>query len=172
MVRNKMLLSIICLLAVASASANQKDTAATVKNKYKGIEVVRFEIKDGVQLPPDYLITLTEELVKQMQETKKFAEVLREGETPADQTSALKLTGTVTEFKPGSRAKRYLIGFGAGKTKIVAHIKFVDRATGEVLFEDDVDGKVIMGGMGGDSIGATRGLAKEVAKVASKQFFK
>jgi curli biogenesis system outer membrane secretion channel CsgG len=84
----------------------------------------------------------------------------------------LKLNGTVTHYDKGSRAKRYLVGFGAGKTKIVAHITVADKETGEVLFEDDVDGKVVMGGMGGDSLGATRGLAKEVAGKIKESFFK
>ena len=38
------------------------------------------------------------------------------------------------------------------------------------MFEDDVDGKVIMGIYGGNSVGAARGLAKEVAKKAKKVF--
>jgi hypothetical protein len=61
---------------------------------------------------------------------------------------------------------------GAGQTKVKAHIKFIDRDTGEVLFEDDVDGKVVGGGLfKSESIGATEGLAKEVAKVTKGQFF-
>jgi Domain of unknown function (DUF4410) len=175
MTRKARVVSVACSLVVLSAvaTASQRKTDANVTNKYKAIEIVRFEAKEGVQMPPNYQITLTEELVKQMQNTMRFTEVLREGETPVEaSTPALKLVGTVVEFEAGSRAKRYLIGFGAGKTKIVAHIKFLDRANGDVLFEDDVDGKVIMGKMGGDSIGATRGLAKEVAKVVREQFFK
>jgi hypothetical protein len=161
------------MLAGIAYADDKKAADSKVKDKYKGIEVVRFEVKEGVQIPQDYLITLTEELVKQVTETKRFSDVMREGESPKDASaSSLKLVGTVTEFKAGSRAKRYLIGFGAGKTTIKAHVKFLDRATGEVLFEADVDGKVVMGMMGGDSVGATRGLAKEVAKVATKQFFK
>jgi curli biogenesis system outer membrane secretion channel CsgG len=142
------------------------------KNKYPSIEVIRFDIKEGVNFPADYLHTLTEELVSQLKETGKFTEVLREGETPEKpDLPTLRLVGTVTEFQPGSQTKRYLVGFGAGKTKIVAHVKFLDKATGEVLFEDDVDGKVWRGAAGGESIGATRGLAKEVAKVGKQQFF-
>jgi hypothetical protein len=40
------------------------------------------------------------------------------------------------------------------------------------VFEDDVDGKVILDYTGGESIGATQGLAHEVAKVTKKKFFK
>jgi hypothetical protein len=63
-----------------------------------------------------------------------------------------------------------MVGFGAGKTKIVAHVKFVDAATGNVQLEKNVDGKVWIGFMGGESIGATKGLAKDVAKLARKNF--
>ena len=159
---------IAALTLAALAFAGEKKH----KNKYQNIEVVRFDIKEGVNFPADYLHTMTEELVSQLQQTGKFGQVLREGETP-DKADAptVRLVGTVTEFQPGSRAKRYLVGFGSGKTKIVAHVKFLDKATGEVLFEDDVDGKVWQGNVGGESIGATRGLAKEVAKVSKQQFF-
>lgn len=166
------------LLALAASlplSANartddKKDQGDKPKSKYAAVEVVRFDVKEGVEITADYLITLTEELVSQLQGTKLFNQVMREGENPSDPAApSLKLVGTITEFKAGSRAKRYLIGFGAGKTKIKAHIKLVDRSTGEVVLERDVDGNVVIGAMGGDSIGATRGLAKEVAKETKKK---
>ena len=75
------------------------------------------------------------------------------------------------EYKAGNQAARYLVGFGAGKTKVVAHVKFTDTATNQVVFEDNVDGKVVMGLLGGSSPGATRGLAKEVASKAVSRFF-
>jgi len=158
---------LMVLLPLSRVSAGEKQ----YKDKYQNIEVMRFVVKEGIEFPPDYLVTMMEELVTQLKETKKFQEVLREGEKPDNaEAPTLRLTGTVTEYRKGSRAKRYLVGFGAGKTKIVAHIQFSDPAVG-VLYEDDVDGKVVMGGMGGESVGATRGLAKEVAKVTKQQFF-
>ena len=56
-----------------------------------------------------------------------------------------------------------MIGPGVGKTKIVAHIRLYDPSADKTFLEKYVDGKVIMGFIGGESIGATRGLAKEVA---------
>ena len=155
------------------AGAASADEPKPAKGSFQNIEVTRFAIKEGVEnFSADWLITMTDEMVKQLQETRSFKEVLREGEHPAAaDASTLKLAGTVTEFKAGSRAKRYLVGFGAGKTVIKAHVQWVDQANGNVVFEDDVDGKVIIGAIGGESIGATRGLAKEVAKVTKKQFF-
>jgi hypothetical protein len=112
------------------------------------------------------------ELVAQFQETGKFKQVSREGESQgAADVSAIRLTGVVTEFKAGNRATRYVIGFGTGKTKVVADFKFIDKATGEVLYQGSVDGKVIIGFFGGESLGATRGLAKELAKAPKQKFF-
>lgn len=163
---------LVAALALTVPVASGDKDAKQHKNKFQTVEVVRFDVQQGVEFPLDYLITLTEELVDQLKQTGKFKEVLREGETPTlAAVAGLRLVGTVTEFQKGSRAKRYLIGFGAGKTKVVAHVRWIDRQTNEVVFEDDVDGKVIMGFTGGESIGATRGLAKEVAKVTKKTFF-
>jgi len=40
-----------------------------------------------------------------------------------------------------------------------------------VLVDRKMDGKVVMGAIGGSSIGATKGLAKEVVKNIKAQFF-
>lgn len=163
---------LVTLLAICLGPA----VAAPVKpdkGHYGVIEVNRFDVEEGVDFPTDYLLTLTEDLVQQLQETRKFKEVIREGESPVSaDLPVLRLVGTVTKFQKGSRAKRYFVGFGAGKTKVVARVQWVDAASSEVVAEDDVDGKVILGGLvKGESIGATRGLAKEVAKKTRKLFF-
>ncbi len=166
------------LLCIAAALVVVAPSVVTQTNKnqkasYQNLVVARFDVKDGIDIPAEYLNGLTEEIVAQLQSTKKFKQVIREGEASTDASvSTIRLTGTVTEFKAGSRAKRYFIGFGAGRTKIVTHVRFIDQGTGEILFEDDVDGKVIIGIFGGDSKGAMHGLAKEVAKVTKKQAFR
>lgn len=160
------LLALVGLGAHTATAGDKKE----IDHKYETVEVATFDTKEGIAFPPDFSVRLNEELVMELQKSKRFAEVLREGEAPREEGApALKLVGTITEFKKGSQMKRYLIGFGAGKTKIVASIKFVDRTTGDVVFEDQVDGKVIMGLAGGESMGAAHGLAKEVAKVAKQK---
>lgn len=140
-----------------------------VKGKYYAIEVERFDAVSGVSLPTNYEIELAGDLAQQL-EKKGFQRILRAEENPGESSPSLRLTGTVTKFQKGSRALRYLSGF-AGKTKIVAHIKVEDRQSGEVLYETDADGKVVIGLFGGDSMGATNGLAKEIAKKVRKYFF-
>jgi uncharacterized protein DUF4410 len=143
-----------------------------IKNKYQNVEIVRFENKDGVTLPAESRDVIMSQIVEELKQLKKFKQVANVGETiPQDAGPTVRLNGTITQYKPGSRAKRYLVGFGAGATKVVAHITFTDVATGAVLFEKDVDGTVWIGVFGGDSSGATRGLAKEVGKVTKKTLF-
>lgn len=143
-----------------------------IKNKYQNVEVARFEIKEGVNLPAESRDVIMSQIVEELKQLKKFKQVSNTGETiPQDAGPTVRLNGTITQYKPGSRAKRYLVGFGAGSTKVVAHITFTDAATGSLLFEKDVDGTVWIGVFGGDSSGATRGLAKEVGKVTKKGLF-
>lgn len=171
-----MLFLLAMLLAIGmcapAVSAQKKAVAGQHKDRFRNIEVAPFEVKEGVDFPREWLNLMTEQMMLQLKDTGKFKQILRPGETPAEAAEpVLKLSGTVITYKAGSRAKRYWVGFGAGKTVIKAHIKVVDRATGELLFEDDVDGKVVMGVFGGESEGATRGLAKEIAAKTKKEFF-
>ena len=160
----------ICfVLAAVLASQAWAAGDRPVKGRYHSIEVERFDAAPGVRLPANYEIELAGDLARQL-EKKGFQQVLKAGENRDESTPALRLTGTVIKFQKGSRALRYFSGF-AGKTKIVAHIKVEDRQSGEVLYETDADGKVVIGVFGGDSMGATNGLAKEVAKKVRKYFF-
>src|SRR5262245_53636163 len=107
-------LAALVLLALlwpaASFAGDKKDPSAA---RYRTVEVTPFAVGEGVLFPPDFHVRLTEELVKELQSSKRFAEVLREGEAPtAEAGPVLKLGGTVTEFKKGSQMKRYMIGFG------------------------------------------------------------
>ncbi len=146
--------------------------AAAQKNQYQNIEVAKFDIKEGIDFPAENMTSMMDDIVKELQGIKKFKQVSAPGETVADSSApTLQLVGTVTKYKAGSRAKRYLIGFGAGQTKVVAHVKFIDKATGNVVFERDVDGKVTVGVFGGESKTSLRDVGKEIAENAKKKFF-
>ena len=156
---------IVCLavLGVAAGIPPVATAQNTFKDKYGAVEVDRFDIKEGVQFPADYLLTLQEEILKQLQAAKQFQEVLRPGENPQGSgVLVLRLAGTVNHFKPGSRAKRYVIGLGAGSTEIYAHLNFIDRATGQVVMAQEVRGQMAGGFIGGESLNVTRDFAKKV----------
>jgi hypothetical protein len=183
MLRRAFLISLLVLFVStvsALAQSQSSDSGAVVKNKYLNAEVATFDVKEGVTVPDGFLKSLAQSITTELQKTKKFTDVRQEGETSTTATTSAAATpsaptvlvrGTITNFKAGSRAKRYLVGFGAGKSKVVAHVKYIDKATGGVLFEEDVTGDVVMGLFGGDSGGATREVAKDVAKSAKKRLF-
>ena len=180
---------VVTLLVVIPGLAQ---TTVQPTGKLPSITVKKFDIKTGVEFPVASLDVMMNEIVDEILKTKRFSQVRLDppapmvkpdntgGEVkavppitentamPATDETDIILTGTITKYQPGNRATRYLIGFGAGKTKVVAAIKVMDKATGKVLLEKDVDGKVIIGVFGGDSNGATRGLAKEVASTTKK----
>jgi hypothetical protein len=157
-------------LACASLPPASAGTKPAKAPKYEIVTIEPFTVQQGVDFPIDWLATLQEEVTQQMTQAKVFRETLRSGEKPSQPSpSQLTLTGVVTEFKAGSRTKRYMLGPIAGKTRIVAHIKFTEPETGKVVFENDVKGSISGGFIGGESINATRGLGKAIAGVAKKK---
>lgn len=165
-------LGVVALFLMATGVANAQKAVNENKNKYKDVEVVKFEIKQGVEFPEEHLAGMMDEIVSELQNLKKFSQVFRAGDSQTDSNApTIRLEGTVIEYKKGSQAKRYLIGFGAGKTKVVAHVKFIDKVTGNVVFEKNVDGKVVFGIFGGQSKTSLRDVGKEIAETSKKQFF-
>ncbi len=157
------------MITTPAAAAGKSDSASG--KKYEYIQVNRFDVQQGVDLPPDYQLTIVEGLVSQLGKIKGVKQVLREGETLPPEQPVLVVTGTVTGYKKGNQAARYLVGFGAGTTVVKAHFKCYDTASKATVLELDADGKVIMGIMGGKSEGANNGLAKEIAKDIQHKFY-
>lgn len=164
--RCRLHVALTCLLVVSAAPR----VLGAKHSEYKSIEVTRFEVQEGLDLPAKFKITLATDLKLQLSRIGGI-EVVSEGQEPKSDGPRLRLTGTINEFKGGSRAVRYLIPVIAGKTKIGARIQVLDRESGEVLLETDVDGKVLIGPFGGDTMGASNGLAKEAAKKIRGRFF-
>ena len=134
-------------------------TAIEVEN----FDVPRYETKDP--MPESWIPLIREDVVQRAIELHLFNRVA-DFKDPAVQAPekerVLLVRGRVTEFTHGSQAARILVGFGAGKGKIVVMCEFVDKATGEVIWQRQADGRVI--GAGQSTEGAVKGLSKEIAK--------
>lgn len=161
------LLVIAALVAVSvTLSADQKPkvsfhnfTALEVEN----FEVPKYETKDP--MPESWVPMIREDVVQRAIELHLFNRIadFKDPGVPApDKERVLVLRGKVTEFSNGSQAARIIVGFGAGKGKIVVLCDFVDKATGEVIWQRKADGRVI--GAGQSTEGAIKGLSKEIAK--------
>jgi hypothetical protein len=161
-----MKLAIILIILTIAIGDHGPANAGT---RYRLIEVVTFREAEGLALPARFQVTLTADVLEHL--GKLPVQAVSEGQRRDSDGPALRLTGTVTQFKAGSRSLRYLTGPVMGATKVAAHIVVTDRGTGETLAEFDADGKVFMGPFGGDSMGASNGLAKEVAKKIKRRFF-
>ena len=98
----------------------------------------------------------------------KTVRVLSEEAAPR---GALVVEGKFVELNPGSRAKRYFAGFGAGKSsvKVVGSVK---DSTGRTLATFDQRRIGAMGLGGGDSLGKmmsdARSIGEDIAKFLAK----
>jgi hypothetical protein len=93
--------------------------------------------------------------------------ITRQADTAPYGHAVLRISGTVTNFKPGNRRKRQVIGLGAGATVVEAQVKFSDAATGRVLLNRQVKGVTWTGIAGGDSKSAGESLARKIAKLCN-----
>jgi hypothetical protein len=122
------------------------------RQKYRTIQIDEFDVKPGVEFPPEYLTKAHAEIVKQLSNAKIFDEVLQAGQQPAQAgTPVTRLSGTIHNYTPGSRSNRYIGGgFGAGAAEVDAQVAFVDAATGQRLRTEELRA-VLTGGVFGAS---------------------
>jgi hypothetical protein len=144
--------------------------APAAKTPYKAIEIEKFTVRQGVEFADKDVDELMKATVANFLASKRFDAVSMSGEaTTSEASPKLKLTGEITKYVKGSRAARYLVGMGAGKTKIMADVKLTDVATGEVVFNQVVDGDVTWGLFGGSSDSAKAGVADEIIREMKKR---
>ena len=142
----------------------------TAKTPYKAIEVQKFTVRAGVELSDKDVDELMKATVANFKASNRFDSVTMAGETATVEAARkLKLSGEVTKYVKGNQAARYLIGFGAGKTKLMVDVKLTDVASGEVVFNQVVDGDVTWGLFGGSSDSAKGGVSDEVIREMKKR---
>ncbi len=109
---------------------------------YRVITVDRFAVpSEGITDEADKKLTSSlptfyqSELVRRLRESGLFDKVVNLSETSFQPGAerALKLEGTITNLSGGSRALRFWIGFGAGRSKAQAETRFVDSQSGQVV---------------------------------------
>ena len=159
------------VFAIPATLPASNKPAKSPETSYEFLQINHFDVAPGIDFPDEYRAKIDEDLFRALQTIKGIKQVLRDGESLPTGAPVLLITGTITKFEKGNRAARYLVGFGAGATVIRAHLKCLDAGTKQVLIEHEVDGKVIMGMVGGKSEGANNGLAKEIAKDIKEKFF-
>ena len=149
---------------------------------YKVLEISNSLMKSDEEVPPDHLFSLMGDLATKLDKKTKFEKfVTNYTRAPSDRWVAsgegnggptLVLSGVITRYQRGSRAKRWLVGFGAGKTRLVYLFRIVDKQTNQVLLERLENGTVAGGFslFGGSSAGAMKELAGDIAQVINKNW--
>jgi hypothetical protein len=115
-------------------------------------------------------VALQSEMVARLRATGLFDRVVNLSETqvtPGEQ-QALKLEGTITRLDPGSRALRYIVGFGAGAAKAQAETRLVDVQTGKVVVVTADRREAHFGVFGGDTEDHLREALSDMARDYAK----
>lgn len=144
---------------------------APASGPYQTVEIEKFVIGEGVEFPDAELSELMSFMIVHFNKSHRFQQVFLMSDSAAQTAPArrARVTGTISKYSKGNRAARYLIGFGAGRTKLVADVKVIDAETGTLLFEQKVDGHVYGGLFGGETDGAKSNLASEIIKTMTKK---
>lgn len=147
--------------SLLTAEAGSKPLAS-----YQVVVVEKFTVEPTdatVGFPRGNEAQVQGEVVDRLREKRLFEQVIDATETEAVEATAkteaapsapaeasassapvrqeVRLSGTVILYTKGSRAKRYLVGFGAGAAKLKVRFIFRDAATGQEVFRTERQGK-------------------------------
>ena len=136
------------------------------KLKASAIQVERSDAPDDLLIPEDTRVAVYENVILQLNKTKKFQHVYRSGDRTADSVPDLVILRVIPQaFKAGSQKQREVTTV-TGATSIKVKVQFASR-DGKILREKLVEGKVRFYG---ENLRATYDLAKKVAAVVNETF--
>jgi hypothetical protein len=117
-----------------------------------------------MDVTPSFQIAIYENLLQELNKTKRFKQVLREGDSKAGGVpNRLILKTTVVKYTRGSETKRAVTTV-SGATKLTVRSQLVTRQ-GRIVLERTVNGNVrFFGG----NLRATHNLARNIAKVINE----
>jgi len=114
-----------------------------------------------LDLTPSFQVAIYENLLQELNKTKRFKQVLREGDSRASELpNLLILKTTVVKYTRGSETQRAVTTV-SGATKLTVRSQLVTRE-GRIVLEGTVNGNVRFFG---SNLRATHNLARTIAKV-------
>ena len=117
-----------------------------------------------MDVTPSFQVAIYENLLKELNKTKRFKQVLREGDSKAAGVpNLLILKTTVVKYTRGSETKRAVTTV-SGATKLTVRSQLVTRE-GRIVLERTVNGNVRFFG---SNLRATHNLARNIAKVINE----
>lgn len=116
---------------------------------------------------PDMLLDALAQHNELQTENRLFSEVTR---STNQRDNVLIVEGTLLSYEKGSRAKRYFIGFGAGKAYSTVQCTFIDKATGRQVLKANFDGELSIGILGGDAKRSYEGVVEAIVDYFSDNY--
>ena len=118
----------------------------------------------NLDIAHSFQLAIYENLLEELNKTKKFKAVLREGDRKASEVpSLLILKTTVVKYTPGSETRRAVTTV-SGATKVTVRTQLLTRE-GELIVDRTVNGNVLFFG---SNLRATHNLARNIAKALTK----
>lgn len=152
----------VTTVVIRPLSATDADLQVGDKNEKK---------EETTKMQGDAPKLFAEEFVSQLKKLGPFTTVSVLEAGASAPAGALIVEGKFTEMDPGSRAKRYAVGFGAGKSGVTVQGS-VKGADGAMIATFEQRRVGTMGFAGGDSMGKlvadTKNIAEDVAKFLSE----
>jgi len=131
-------------------------------------DIVTGDKKDATKtMQADGARILGNRFVTKLKEFGPFTDVSVVGAEVTAPTGSLVVDGKFTELDPGSRAKRYFVGFGAGKSGVTVS-GTVKTSDGMLLASFEQRRIGVMGAAGGDSLGKLAGDAESIGEDIAK----
>jgi len=148
---------------LAGQTAAIKSSGGSSSGPQWSVQVERIDPGNTV-LAHSFQVAIYENLVEELNKTKEFKSVLREGDSKAGAIpDLLVLKTTVVKYAPGSETQRAVTTV-SGATKLTVQSRLVTR-DGKIVMDNTVQGDVRFFG---SNLRATHNLARNVAKVIKK----
>jgi len=146
-------------LAAQTAATTSSAGGETSADTQWSVQVIQID-RGNVNLETSFQIAIYENLLNELARTKRFKQVLRDGDRSASNVSNLLiLKTTVEQYAPGSETQRAVTTV-TGATKLSVHSQLCTR-DGHIVLERTVHGNVRFLG---SNLRATHNLAHNVAK--------
>lgn len=131
---------------------------------YSAVEVRQFDADKDLNVLPEFRVAMYENLIAELQKEHKFTRLYRDGELKSPTPGVMVVRASVLQFQKGSERLRNVTTVG-GWTAIKIHVRLEDQATGALIAEKDLTGRVrFIGG----NLRATLSLAKQVAALVAQ----
>jgi hypothetical protein len=128
-----------------------------------GVQVERID-PGNLDLAHSFQVAIYENLLEELNKTKRFKYVLRQGDSNASAIPDLLILKTmVVKYKPGSETQRAVTTV-SGATKLTVRSQLITR-DGKIVLESTVNGNVRFFG---SKLRATHNLARNIAKAITQ----